>query len=368
MKKGVFLLVILLFASSTANAEQSIKPEWKRGFHFVNSDQPYRLKRFKASDLSYAPVRERSHCVDVGNGLRVCKYLSDTEIFFAFEKNGRRLGQWATTGLLGGGSRFEVLRGDLDRDGNDELILANLDSCCNSMGISRWTLSIFPNPEKGFKPPLQFSVEEYGAKGTFVKHPGDKRSQILVTDWQYIDHPKRGNGMYIIGRWFQYQAGKLIAVKSRPVIARRFLFGFAEKVDKTRGNPRIPLMWFKNLKTEVVSPDPALLGVQTNPLVGVIKDLQMPHWQNGYQDLRLSVELMSGEVKNYRYSLLEFEDEDDTFRYLGNRSFQSIYPENYSPADFRDRLLKKRVEIIRYRIDDSGRPLGSKQIIWLQDY
>jgi hypothetical protein len=365
MKKAGLSLAILLLMSVTTNAERDVKPQWKSGFLSVRSDRFSKFKRFKAPELSYEPIDERNHCAQIGMGLRICKYISDAKIVFAIEIDGKRLGEWPTTLYPVGASRFEVLKGDLDGDRKDELIVANLDFCCQSMGISRWTLSIFSNLEKGFQPPLEFSVEEYGAEGTFVKHSGDKRPHILVTEWQYLEHPKRGRGMYIVGRWFCYRAGRLVPVKNRPLVARRFLFGFAEKVDETRDNPRIPLMWFQNPQTEMISLDPARMGTQAKSLQGVIKDVFIP--ERGSGGIKLKIALRTGEEKNYKYVLNHNEDEETSFQYFGNDSLKMIYPINYCPGDWQRWLIGRRVRIATHRIDYLSMLVSTRQIMWLKE-
>lgn len=362
--------LILIFSSllipAVASAQKLTKAHWQNGSYVVVSDRPFHLAKDRAPDNPYVYAEHRSHCAQAGKNLRICKAISGADVAFVFELNSTQIGKWPTSTSTGGGSRFEVLKGDLDGDQIDEIIVANLIGI-SSMGIHWWTISIFPNPQVfGFQPPLEFSVEEFGARGTFVRHPGDRRCQILVTEWQDLDHPKRGNGMYIIGRWYHYNKGKLIPLKERPTIVRRYLFKFAEHVGRTQDDPAVPLRWFKNAQTETINFDPSTSGKETSTFKGVIKNVIMPGSQDGDRELKIEVNLASGASRVYIQSVRSFEDTDGYFFRFGSGKSEKIYPKDYYPVDLSNWLLGKRVDVTAYELSFLGSRLGTRQIIWLQ--
>jgi hypothetical protein len=365
------LLIVIfssLLLSAAGDGRQVTKARWQNGSHLVESDKPFPLARYRTPDRPYGYTGQPLQCSQVGS-LRVCKTVSDAGgVDFVFDVNASQIGKWPTSTYTGGGSRFEVLKGDLDGDGRDELIVANLHTVSNGMGIHTWTISVFPDPTVfGFQPPLEFSVEEFGARGTFVKHSRDKRCQILVTEWQYLDHPKRGNGMYIIGRWYYYRKGSLIPAGNRPPVVRRYLYGFAEHVGRTLDDPEVPLRWFKHRQTETLNVDPAALGKKIASANGVIKKIIPSGSEEGYAGLKTEVTLDSGQNRVYQHSTRSFEDTDEYFFRFGSAKFEMIYPKDYKPASLNDWLLERNVQITAYELSVLGHRLGTRQIIWLEN-
>lgn len=363
--KLLIAIFSLLLMSIAANGQEVAKVRWENGFHLVKSDKPFPLTRYPGVDYFDLRSDQPAHCTQAGKNLRICKVLSDTGIDFVFKQKGKRIGKWPTSVLAGSGnSIFEVLKGDLDGDQIDEIIVANLDYISNGMGIQTWTISIFPNPDIfGFQPPLEFSVEEFGARGTFVKHSTDKRCQILVTEWHSLEHPKRGDGMYIIGRWYHYWKGSLIPVKDRPPVARRYLNKFAELVSRTQENPKVPLWWFQDDQTETLNVDPAILEKEIRSINGVISKVIPAGGEEGDGILKIQVRLDSGQTRVYQESAKAFEDTDDYFFRLGSGKFERPYPMDYTPADINKWLLGKKVKITTYGSGD----LYTRQIIWLEN-
>jgi hypothetical protein len=363
--KFVILILTSLLLSIRASAQQVTKTHWENGFHIVSPDKPFPLARYRAPDNPYVYANQRSHCAQAGKDLRICKTISGAKLAFILELKGAQIGEWPTSTDNGGDSKFEVLKGDLDGDRIEEIVIANLAGISNGMGIHTWTISIFQNPQVfGFQPPLEFSVEEFGARGTFITHPGDRHCQILVTEWRYLDHPKRGNGMYIIGRWYKYKEGSLIPIKERATVLRRYLYGFAEHVARTQDDPGVPLRWFKHFQTETIGIDPAALGKETTSATGVIKKVILPGSEDGYTGLKIEINLDSGENRVYQYSVRDFEDTDEYFFRFGSKS-ERIYPQDYNPKSLSDWLIGRKVNIAAYELSILGSRLGTRQIIWL---
>ena len=166
------------------------------------------------------PGTVKGHCVAVSKNIRVCKIVSELEDNFIVEKDGQRIGSWPVSAFMGETSDFEVIGADLDGDRQPELIVANHDGTSQGLGVNYWTIAIFPNAEfASFQPPLTFSIEEYGSLGTFV--PGQKRVDIFTTTWEWTTDPKgkRGEGLYLLGQWWQYRVGALTPIPHRPTVS-----------------------------------------------------------------------------------------------------------------------------------------------------
>ena len=159
MSRTLFLLLIATFACEA-------------------QAQPRRLIKAPSPQPASIAGYDRGHCVALPNHVRICKMLSESDDTFLVEKNGKRVGSWAGGAYLGETEDFEVLLGDLDGDNRRELIVANRDSTSAGMGVSFWTIAIFPDTEfSNYQPPLTFSVQEYGSFGTFLS----------AADWKASD-------------------------------------------------------------------------------------------------------------------------------------------------------------------------------------
>ena len=198
MSKPIRLIVFIsstLLLSTVGFAQLPTNGHWENGYHIVELDRPFPLLRYRAPDSPYILLPQRSHRAAAGKKLRICKAISGAETSFVFELNGTDIGKWPASTYNGGDSTFELLGGDLDGDGNDQIVIADLAKISNGMGVHTWTISIFPNLQNfGFQRPLEFSVAEFGARGTFVKHPGKRRCQILVTDGNTWTTPRAEAG------------------------------------------------------------------------------------------------------------------------------------------------------------------------------
>ncbi len=325
------------------------------------------LSKYPAPTEPATTPFERSHCAEIGNGLRVCKHISDAEIFFAIEKNGRVLGKWPASTYNGGTSMFEVLRGDIDRDKDDEIIVADCSGVTNGIGFQYWTISILPDPEiHGYKQPLEFSVEEYGAEGTFVKHPGDSYCNILATEWQWDairEEKRKRGGLYFVGRWFRYRGGMLEPIAERPILARRYLYGFEKERLSTYEDSKKPLTWLKNRLTKATTIDPIKLLKGVSSFYGQVIDvLHEREGTEGYASIELRIKLAGGQVVNYAYSDEGAEEETDTFYRLGDFQSGIIYPKAYEPASIKHWLIGKSTHITTYKDDYNV----LRRIIWIK--
>lgn len=140
---------------------------------------------------------------------------------------------------------FQVLYGDLDADGKNEIIIANNDATSNGMAVLHWTIWILPElTVQGAVEPVEFSVEDYGPEGTFVRQQ-DGTYRILVSKWKELNDAKRGSGLYLTGSWYRYAKGALLP-EGGPMLARRYLFSFERERNKTFDDPQKPYLWLKS--------------------------------------------------------------------------------------------------------------------------
>jgi hypothetical protein len=365
MKRSVIIFLLIAVLAGLGSGQFTIA-RFRIAPAITESDRPFKLSRYLAPAEPPTTPFERVHCAEMGNGIRVCKHISHVVTFFAIERDDTVLGKWPASTYNGGTSWFEVLKGDIDGDRDDEIIVANCSGVTNGIGFQYWTISILPDPERhGFKQPLEFSVEEYGAEGTFVKHPGDKYCNILATEWHWNaikEQKRKDGGLYFVGRWFHYKAGALEPIADRPVLARRYLFGFEGERLRTYEDSKKPLTWLKSRLTKATVIDPLKLLKEVSSVQGQLIDvIEEDKEPEGYVSMKLRIRLHSGQPAIYSYSDEESEKETDTFYRLGNARSGILYPKAYQPANIKGWLIGKRVCIATYK-DNYG---ALRRIIWV---
>jgi hypothetical protein len=321
-----------------------------------------RLSKAKAPEPATVSGYSRAHCAALPNGVRICKCISEAEDVFVAEKGGQIKGKWPTTAAYGETSDFDVLVGDLDGDGAKELIVANHDGSSQGMMVSYWTISIFPGLEN-FERALVFSVEEYGSFGTFVQVRGGV--QILATKWIWSKalRGRRGVGLYLTGRMWRYQDGRLLAVANRPLMARRYLNSFERERAQTEDSPYIPYSWFKSPQAETRRIDPLIDYRVKESLEGVIGDITTsPASGESTISITFQGSAQSPSTVSYRYPVAPDENTKNAFMYIGEASTNIIYPDGYRPVQPVKWLKGRRCKLVTY---DGEFQSENLKVLWL---
>lgn len=317
--------------------------------------QPGKLIDAGAPQPASVEGYHKGHCVALPNRIRICKLLSDNAEVFLVEKEGKTLGTWRSTAYLGETDDFEVLRGDLDGDRQPELIVANRDLTGNGMGVSIWTIAIFPNTDfRSFQLPLTFSVEEYGSVGTFV--PAAGYVNILTTDWISGTDRRRGGGLYLVGQWWRYKSGKLVPLSNRNAIARRYLFSFERERWETLTSDRRPYRWLNNRSATGVTTD-FITGASTNSKGGIIQLVSTPE-KSSYRAVQIVFKPDREQTSTWIYPN-ENDDGGVISRYIGDATSGRIYPSRYLPLDPEKWLTGKRATLRTY--DDK-----KLEVLWIE--
>ena len=297
---------------------------------------------------------EKGHCVAL-HRIRVCKVLSESDALFLIEKDGKTLGTWGAETYLGETEDFKVMDGDLDDDRKPELIIANRDSTSVGIGVSIWTIAIFPDTDfRSFQPPLTFSVKEYGTHGTFVVTGG--RLNILTTDWVWGEDPKgkRGEGLYLVGQWWRYHHGELTPLP-RGIVARRYLLSFERERWDTIESNRIPYQWLSSRRTEFVSTD-FITGPAIATTRGVIESVTSK--DRPYRIVKIIFKPDTDKASEFIYPN---EDDNGPFvdRYLGDATTGKIYPAHYLSSDPSKWLTGRRATLRTYKENKT-------EVLWLE--
>jgi hypothetical protein len=295
----------------------------------------------------------KGHCVALPNHIRICKLLSDNADVFLVEKQGKTLGTWPSTAYMGETEDFEVLHGDLDGDRQPEIIVANHDGTGVGLGVSVYTITIFPHSDfRTFQSPLTFSVQEYGSLGTFVHTAG--YINILTTGWVSGEDRRRGGGLYLVGQWWRYKSGELVPLLNRNAIARRYLFSFERERWDTLTSDRKPYRWLANRNATTVATE-FITGPSTRSKGGVIKSVSTP--DKSYRAVKIVFQPDGEQASTFLYP--SDEDEETIDRYVGDATSGRIYPNRYLPSDPEKWLTGKRATLRTY--DDHR-----LEVLWLE--
>ena len=313
--------------------------------------QPSKLSKLAAPVPASVEGYDKGHCIALKN-IRICKLLSDDKDTFLVQKDGKNVGTWPGTAFLAETSDFEVLTGDLDNDRKPELIVANHDGSSNGLGVDYWTIFIFPDPQfHNFNPPLTFSVEEYSSFGTFVTSGG--RVNILTTSWVNNKDPKgrRGWGTYLVGQWWRYQSGELRPMLDRPIIARRYLFGFENERNASVKADRIPFKWLSHPNSEPVKTE-FITRRSTTSKSGVIQSVTREK-----ESIKVVFKARGEQPTTYFYPGKI--GDKDKLDYLGNTASGRLYPIGYLPSQA-EKWLKNKLATLRSYEDDN------LNVLWLE--
>lgn len=169
----------------------------------------------------------RAWCIALPGGRRVCSCANDDAATLRLEAAGRTVQQWPAELTFVSPYWFRVLHGDLDADGQAELVVAQLRAASNGLGVHDWEITILDGRDPA-RPPVRLQVEDFGEHGSFVRPAAGGSCRLLATRWADFDDPRRGVGSYLVGQWMRYRGGRMEHDPTRPVVARRLLDSFAE--------------------------------------------------------------------------------------------------------------------------------------------
>lgn len=224
---------ILLLAAMPSRA-QSASGDWR-------ADVPCTAGRSPALVVADSPRAAalpgcvRAYCTTAADGRRVCSCLGDTITTMRVEAEGRIVREWPANFTFVGEERFTATHGDLDGDGRAELVVGQLVTAGNGLGIEYHDVSIFDGRDHA-RAPVRLTVEDYDPRGQFVRPRRGGNCRLVATRWGVLRDPRRAEGTYLIGQWMEYRDGRLLHDASRPVVVRRLLHSFRHR-DDSPGKP-----------------------------------------------------------------------------------------------------------------------------------
>jgi hypothetical protein len=332
-------------------------------FSTQSASQSAKVFKAGAPRPTVLPGFQLAHCIQRPGRLRICKGISDTDSLLFIEKAGKTVVSWPVQLYVGETSDFEVLQADLDRDGRRELILANHDGTSNGIAVNTWTIYVFPDSEFSRpQAPLIFSVEEYGALGTFVSE--GNTIFILTTRWVWSKDPqgRRRNGLYLVGQWWRYRSGELVPVTEKPLLTRRYLASFAAERGRTYRDQRAPYLWLKSRRVHALKKNP-LTGAQENEVKhGVLESVSATPFTASATTVKIVFKPERGDPFTLEYFSDDYREGEDTLEHIGDALSGRIYPDRYFPATREKWLSGKRARLVTY---GEGAQFEGLKVLWL---
>jgi hypothetical protein len=186
----------------------------------------------------------------------VCKDATSGDLRLGVARGDRAVTSWPVEPMLGEPTAFRVTRADLDGDGRDELIVAVLDVVSNGMAVQSWTTCVLDGRDSS-RPRACVATDDVPFLTLPTRAPraakGARTCRLLAARWRWGSEPRRGDGLYLVGRWLGYRDGVLAADPQPPVVARRYLYRFAaERADAIEHARSAPIAWWQDATTRVL--------------------------------------------------------------------------------------------------------------------
>lgn len=291
----------------------------------------------------------------------VCRYPRDPGSGFTFElsRGGESIAGWENTGW--GFTGFRAFSLDRDEEGvsPEHILIANNDAVSNGLGVAYWTLYMLAADSAAGHPASAFSVEEFGAEGESF---GVTDDDLVLWATAWMDGPdpsgQRGPGLYLVGRPFRVEAGRLVPVTDLPIRARRLLDSFARERGSTHARP---VAWLSHRNAETRSTDPYLVGRETTTARGVIDSVATVQAAYDTANWELRVRLDDGSSATYTYAFGSSVGAEQPFTHFGDAATGRLYPSEYRLADAEAWLVGRRVRVAIYEA-----PYQQRTVLWLE--
>ena len=192
-----------------------------------------------------------SYCANISKTFRICACLpsidSDEGSVF-FEKERHKIKQWKAT--LYPSSDVSFLRVDalnLAGDKEDEFLVATMINESNGMGIQYWDVRAISNEIVS----NSMEIEDYGVLGYPTQGDGNT-CLVLSTRWFEGREPKLGDGLYLVGHWFELKENEFHSVYGRPVVWHRYTYSLEKKRLEAMSVENEQVLWFKDISSKPV--------------------------------------------------------------------------------------------------------------------
>lgn len=300
----------------------------------------------------------------------------DKDSFFEIGKGRSALGKIAASINASGGTvdNFHAFYGDLDHNKSAELVVVDFNGQSNGLGVKYYTINIFADFQtKGFTEPVSFADHEFGANGSFVYDAAKKETLILLTEFMDSEHidKNRGSGLYLVGKYFRFQNGRLKPAYDKPILARRYLNSFEKERWNTIDDARVPSLWFSSPATHKLTGDPEFSIKPVSSETGVIekferldekykRDAESEEQRVKFE--QITVKFDSGERKTIVLSRSDEFSQPESFKTkilpdtFGMLPMKFALPTYLSPTLVFENFEGRQVQLNAYKLDADSEP------------
>lgn len=191
-----------------------------------------------------------------GGDVCACKDAATGDLRLVVARAGTEHVAWPIEPMLGEVTAFRVALADLDGDERDELVISVLDMVSNGMAVQSWTTCVLDGRDPS-RPRACVATDDvpFFSLPTRAAH-GETRPRdrhLLAARWRWGREPRRGDGLYLVGRWLAFRDGALVDDPRRPAVARRYLYRFAAQRGDVIENARTaPIAWWQDPTTRAL--------------------------------------------------------------------------------------------------------------------
>jgi hypothetical protein len=185
-----------------------------------------------------------------GREICACQDPNEAETRFFLRSGGAIVKRWSQQNQIMGGASPSTMRIEsigVDAGMTERVLIAVEVQCSMGMAVDTWAVWLLDGMD--LRGPID--VSEFGTLSFQVCSPEGKRSYLLGGDWQWDSEPGRGEGLYFKARWYDLDgpsAGWLEPSAERPLVERRYLFGF-EKQRNAAKNRGQSVLWYRTADT-----------------------------------------------------------------------------------------------------------------------
>jgi hypothetical protein len=193
--------------------------------------------------------------LEPGQQLDICQVEEDVgRVKFELSSASEDPSMWelAVMGTTFEANAVRIERARRTEDGQWRTLLAVRTAQTQGMGVSRWSILSLEATSQVSEP---VETEDWGVMSFATQLPAAKGCHVLISRWLPGHEPGegagRGDGLYVVGRWYQWGRDGFLPHPTRPVVYRRYLRELERLRDDALDAGR-PAHWAVSPRTKTV--------------------------------------------------------------------------------------------------------------------